>query len=123
MYTSSLDRKVKYMEVVISLESKTQRSKTEDEILGLNKKLIDVAKSNEGTATNAVGAVLGIGIVLSGFGAYGWHEKIQLRDDRLAQLQIEKLEVEVLKIRAELASSKRLDPDGIMDVRPEMNDG
>lgn len=104
-YTASLDRKVKYMEIIIPLEAKTQRNKAEDDLLLLNKKLVEVAKSNEGAANAAISAVLSIGLILSAFGAYQWHVKIQLRDDQLAHLQMEKLAAEIAKIRREIALS------------------
>jgi hypothetical protein len=44
MYTSFLDRKVKYMEIIIPLEAKEQRSKADDDLLELNRKLIDIAR-------------------------------------------------------------------------------
>lgn len=122
-YTASLDRKVKYMEVIIPLEAKAERGKAEDELLTLNKKLIEVAQSNEKAATDAISAVLGVGIALSVFGAHKWHVKIQLRDDRLAQLQIEKLEVEISKLRAEIQSSKAARPATIVYADSGMSDG
>jgi len=101
-YSASLDRKVKYSEVLIPLESKSQRTKAEDEMLAMNKKLIEVTKSNEKFSNTAIGIVLGLGFVLSSFGAHKWHSVIQLRDDRMAALQLEKLEAEIAKIKGEL---------------------
>lgn len=104
-YVSSFDQKVKYLQVIIPLEANTQRSKADTDFIELNKKLIEVSISNEKTAKIVIGAVLGVGIALSILGAFAWHEKIQKRDDKLAQLQIDKLEVEVTKLRTELATS------------------
>ena len=108
-YSSSLDRKIKYSEVAISLEAKAERTKSEDELLNLNKKLIEVTKANEHAATIAVSAVIGIGIVLSFFGAQLWYTKIQLRDDKLAQLQLEKAELEVAKLRREAQQATNIE--------------
>ena len=58
-YTSSLDRKIKYSEVVIPVEAKAQRSKVEDDMLAMNKKLIEVTKSNE----SIEGAGISIGLL------------------------------------------------------------
>jgi len=110
-YTSTLDRKVKYMEVIIPLEAKAERNKGENDLLELNKKLIEVSKSNERSATTMMETALVMGIVLSLFGAYNWYEKIHKRDEKLAQLQIEKLEAEVAKIRAELANLNSNSPE------------
>ncbi len=101
LYTASLDRKVKYVEVIIPLEARAQRNKAEDDLLTMNKKLLEITGSNEKSANVGVGAVLGVGIVLSALGASRWYSQIQLRDDKLAKLQIEKLEAEVSKLRAE----------------------
>ena len=106
VYNASLDRRIKYAEVVISLEAKELRNKGEENILALNKKLIDVSKVNENFANSVIGSVLAVGILLSFFGARQWYQKIQHRDDILAQLQLEKLEVEIQKIRMELGKEK-----------------
>lgn len=93
-YTSSLDRRVKYMEVVIPLEAKAGRTKVDDEVLALRKKLIEVSQAK--VASNCLATVLVTGIALSVLGALEWHGKIQRRDDKLTEL---------LKLRAEVASS------------------
>ncbi len=49
----------------------------------------------------AVGVSLGISILLSLYGAIKWHREIQQRDDKLTTLQLEKLEVEIEKLRSE----------------------
>ena len=101
LYSSSLDRKVKYSEVVIALESKPQRSKSEDVLVSLNRKLIEIAKSNETFANASIAVLIVAGLLLSMYGAKHWHQKIQVRDDRLADLQLEKLELEVAKLRSQ----------------------
>lgn len=114
-YTASLDRKVRYMEIVIPLEAKVERSKTEGELLALNKKLIEVATSNEGTATSVLSVVFGIGVLLSIAGAHQWYEKIQVRDDSFAQLQLERLVAEAAKLQLEIAILRagRSQSDGV----------
>lgn len=102
-YSSSLDRKIKYAETVIPLEAKTQRSKADDELLALNKKLIEITKSNESAALSVISVVLVAGLMLSMYGALKWHRVIQERDDMLATLQLKKLEIEVAKLQRELA--------------------
>lgn len=105
IYSSSLDRSIKYYEVVIPLEAKESRSKTEDETLKLNRRLLDVTKSNKDFTLTTLAALFGIGLGISGIGAYYWYKKIQLRDDRLADLQLRKLELEVAKLQP-LSESK-----------------
>lgn len=103
MYSSSLDRKIKYAEIVIPLEAKTPRTKTEDDILEMNRKLIEVTRSNETFWNQAIGCAMGLGTALCILGAWEWLRKIQPRDDRLAALQVEKLEAEIAKLKAETA--------------------
>ncbi|HXU93297.1 MAG TPA: hypothetical protein VFP33_06520 [Gallionella sp.] len=122
MYSASLERKVKYMEVVILLEAKEQRSKADDDLLEMNKKLLEIAKSNEKAGNTLVSAILGIGIALSAYGAFLWHGKIQLRDDKLAQLQIEKLEVEISKLQGESASTSTTPLGAVSSEENRAND-
>ena len=95
VYTSSLDRKIEYLEVTITLEGKAERTKAESDLLELNRRLLEVTKSNERTASTVLGVVLGAGLLLSAVGAFHWYQKIQRRDDKLAELQIAKLEAEL----------------------------
>jgi len=104
-YTSALDRKVKYLEVIISLEAKEQRSKVEEDTLSLTKRLVEVSNSNQSFANSFVGVVLSLGIAMSGFGAFRWYAKIQPRDDKLADLQIAKLQAEVARLNAPASPS------------------
>ncbi|WP_459949942.1 hypothetical protein [Denitratisoma sp. agr-D3] len=72
----------------------------------MHKKLLNVTKENEKTANTVIGSTLGIGIALSFFGAFAWYKKIQLRDDSLAKLQQDKLELELEKLRIEVKNLK-----------------
>jgi len=99
-YSTSLDRKIKYSEVVIPLEAKPERTKAEEQLLALNKKLIEVTRDNESTANTAIGVVLALGIFLSAYGAVKWHKVVQVRDDQLAELQLRKLAAEVANLEA-----------------------
>ena len=107
-YSPSLERAVRYSEAVISLEAKPERTAAEEELLAMNKKLIEIAKANEVAALDAIGKVVGLGIVLSLGGAYLWYTKIQLRDDQLARLQLEKVELEVTKLRIDVEQASKL---------------
>jgi hypothetical protein len=107
VYNSSLESKIKYNEAIITLEAKPQRSKEENERLEMNKKLIEVTKANENMADTVLGVVAALGIMLCGFGGYDWFQKVQKRDDRFMQLQLEKLEAEVAKLNFEVRQAKR----------------
>lgn len=109
IYTSSLDRKIRYAEIVIRVEAEPQRSKADDDLLTLNKTLLSVTKENERLASSVIAVVLSIGVLLSAFGAHRWHNKVQQRDDKLAQLQLEKLEAEIAKLKLEAAAVQPLD--------------
>lgn len=104
-YSSALDRKVKYFEAIIILEAKDSRSKVEDDTLALTKRLVEITDKNLSVANSAVGVVLGLGLILSGFGARRWYARIQPRDDMLAELQIAKLQAEVAKLNAQASPS------------------
>lgn len=114
-YTASLDTKIKYNEAIISLEANDQRSKADEGRLELNKKLLKITTSNESLANNLILATMVVGTVLSWFGFQLWYERIQKRDDAVAQLQREKLELEITKLRVGLVSS----PIGTMQPEKE----
>jgi len=105
IYSASLDRKIRYSEIIIPIEAKAERTKAEENLLAMNKKLIEVTKSNEDFAGTVMIVVLAFGISLSLYGAHLWYNTIQKRDDKLAALQLEKLEVEIAQLRSEVAMS------------------
>ncbi|MGV8823774.1 hypothetical protein [Methylibium petroleiphilum] len=105
MYSSTLDRKIRYSEIIIPLEAKTPRSRVDEDVLELNKKLIDVTRENERAANIAIGALFSFGLALSAIGAHSWYQKVQIRDDRIANLQVRKLEAELSKLEAEIRAS------------------
>lgn len=100
-YTSALDSKIKYAGIVIPLAQKANRTETDEQMLAMHKKLLDLTKTNERTSYVVVTVVATIGLLLSVWGAERWYGQIQARDDKLAELQIEKLEAEIAKLRDE----------------------
>lgn len=109
-YTSSLDRTIKYSGLIIPLEAKEVRSRVDNDTLAMNRKLIEVTKANENLAGTVIAVFLAVGIFLSSYGANKWHRDIQQRDDKLAALQIEKLEVEIAKLRFEFQTQAQRSP-------------
>lgn len=101
VYSSTLDNKVKLSEVIISLEAKEVLTKAEENTLELNRKLLEIAKSNERFAQGGIASLVVIGLVLCIYGARRWHTRIQARDNLLATLQIEKLRAEIAKLELE----------------------
>lgn len=116
IYTSSLDKKIRYSEVVIPLDAKAQRTKVEEDLLTLNRRLIEVTKSNEKFAVSLIAIVLIAGGTFSFYGAIQWHQIIQRRDDKLAELQLRKLEAEIAKLQSghpSLALNHPTDAEGV----------
>jgi uncharacterized membrane protein YiaA len=107
-YAATLDRKVKFSEIIIQLESKASRTEIENHVLELNTRLLDVTKANEKSINYAIGVICGIGIFLSLYGASNWYKKVQLLDDHLRRLQLQKLELEVAKLDMETESARLL---------------
>lgn len=101
IYSSSLDRKIEYSKTVIPLETKEQRTKAEESMLAMCKKLIEVTKSNESFANVLIAFVLAAGLSLSWYGAWNWHTKIQARDDMQSLLLLEKMRAEINKLKLE----------------------
>ena len=104
-YSWSLDRKIRHYEATLLLEAKEQRTKAEDEVLAMHKKLIELTRSNEKSANNSLLFVLVLGIALSFYGAWKWYSLIQLRDDELMTLQLRKLKIEVEIMEADTKST------------------
>jgi len=101
IYSSALDNKVRLSEAIIPLEAKKELTKIEKDTLEINKKVIEVAKSNEWLAHRVIGGIFFIGLLLSIYGAQRWRTRIQVRDDLLATLQIKKLRTEISKLQLE----------------------
>lgn len=104
-YTSALGTKTRHSELIIALNSKDIRSKHEEDLLQWNQQLLNIAIANEKAANYAVGAICGLGIVVGVWGLVRWRYTVQKRDDRLADLQLRKLELEVAQL------AEQVEPD------------
>ena len=107
VYSSTLDKKVQLSETIILIEAKGNPTKAEEDTLELNRKLLEVAKSNERFAQIVISTTFSIGLLLSIYGARRWRMKIQVRDDLLAALQIEKLQMEITKLELETGNLRK----------------
>lgn len=94
-YSTSLDKKIKYSEEKIILESKENRSKADSDLLSLNTKLLNLTIENERFVEKAISAFFGVGFMTSIAGAIFWYYRIQKRDDRISSLQEKKLMLEI----------------------------
>ena len=95
VYNYTLDKNIALSETIITIEAKNERSKIENDKLELFKKILEISNTNQKAANEYIGISIGIGLLLSVFGALAWMSKIQTRDDLLAELQIEKLRAEI----------------------------
>lgn len=64
VYSSALDSKVRLSETIIPLEAKKELTKIEKDTLKLNKKVMEVANSNEWFAHRVIGGTFFITIFL-----------------------------------------------------------
>jgi H+/Cl- antiporter ClcA len=102
IYTTTLDRKIALVEEISQLELNQRRTPLEDRRLSLRRKVLEVTQSNEQAFQWAVGIAFGLGLLLIVFGGVAWHRKGQVLEDRLKELQVRKLEVELITLEASL---------------------
>lgn len=103
-HTSALDRETRFVEAIVPLEAKAPRSKAEEELLDVNRRLLERARANGRGALIVAGAVGGLGLLLAAYGWVQWRRLVQPRSDRLVVLQLEKLQFELAALRAEHAA-------------------
>lgn len=101
VYTSSLDKIVKYSETITYLEAKAEPSKIDLDVVKMNRDLIALTNKNKDAGILASALPAGLGIFLSFYGAIKWYNVIQPRDDKIVSLQIAKLEAEIAKLKSE----------------------
>ena len=111
VYNSSLEKKIKYFDVVTALEAKKDKTDAENKLLEKNKNLIELTRDNEKTANQYFGAVLVIGLLLAILGASMWYTVIQKQDDEIMKLQLRKLAAEVKQLEA--SANKTDDSDSV----------
>ncbi len=98
-YNFTLENKARYSETIIFLESKSPRTKADEDILKLNERLLNVISENGNTANTAIGLLCGVGISISFLGAISWYRRVQQRDDELVKMQMEKLHLEIANLK------------------------
>jgi hypothetical protein len=68
-------------------------------------KRIEIALSDRKSSVGAIGVFLAISIASMVFGFVKWHREVQPIQDKIAKLQLEKLQYEVDQLRKPMASS------------------
>ena len=106
IYTTTLDKKIALVEEISQLELNSQRTAIEERRLELRRKILEVTKSNENFFQWAVAAAFVIGFVLIWTGGAAWHKRGQALDDKLKELQVRKLEIELQALEASADKSK-----------------
>lgn len=101
VYSFTLSEKVKISETINTMEAKTGGSKTDEDALKRSKRLLEVHSANEKHANNVITVVIALGIASSIWGFSCWKSRVQGRDDRLVELQIKRLELEVAQLEAQ----------------------
>jgi hypothetical protein len=111
VYNASLAEKIKRTEDLIALQAKPQKAPEDEQRIKLYERVLKLVAENEKAGYYAVSAMVGLGLAASLLGGIAWYQKVQLRDDRIGQLQLERLELEVANLRSESgAASTAPDP-------------
>lgn len=102
-----LDRKIKYNEMVVSLQEKVQRTKGDEERLQMYKTLFETTDQNQSFYLSFMMLTALTGLVVSAYGARQWNKTVQKRDDQIADLQIKKLEHEIKKLSVDISIAEK----------------
>jgi len=87
------------------LKSRDNLSQEEELKKQLLSRILEVNHSDRKFIPKALGVFAGMGILMMGYGFIVWHTKVQPNQDRLLELQIKKLEREILGLDQELAKT------------------
>ena len=107
LYSNSLERVETYSKLVIELQANTSPTEVEKDRLTLAKAMLKVTTENRLAGTWGFALTLGLGLFMGLLGGMLWHSRIQVRDDEVATLQLEKLRLEVEKLRVD--ASRKVD--------------
>lgn len=108
-YNSSLEKVVNVYHDIIVMESKIERNQYDEALLKLDHELIELTNNNlDGFNYLSLG-VCAFGVALSWYGLTRWLRIIQTRDNKLADLQAQKLELEIEKLALEVKPARQMD--------------
>jgi len=108
VYSNNLDKKIFYYEKLNNLEKIESKSKLEEDSYKMYTSLVEITNKNEKYFNKFIGIVMGFGCVLSVIGFYKWFSITQKRDDKIADLQMQKIEIELYKLKIEKQELERL---------------
>jgi hypothetical protein len=106
VYNEALSVKARLISEISQLQSEAASSPRHHDELALKNKLLDVTKNNEQMYVWIIGGAMALGVVLIAFGATRWYRIVQVRDDRIAELQLRKLELEVAAMEVGIAEGE-----------------
>lgn len=100
-----------YWTTVVELDGKDEKSKVDTHRLEFAKDMAKATAENAQASRNILMVIFVVGGVLSMIGGYYWLEKIQPRDNEIANLQRDELRMEVVKLQAEVnGTARQLEP-------------
>lgn len=96
LYTSSLDTKLKYNEVIVEIHAIPEAQRTPIQVarLASKKELMKLTMDNEDQTRSMLAVLLGAGIMLSAAGASVWYQRVQKQDDQMGAAQLRKVRAE-----------------------------
>jgi hypothetical protein len=101
VYNDALETKVRLLTELETTPSTVDNSASApSSLVALKRKLLTTTQRNEQFYAWVIGLSMGVGFLLIAFGATRWYKVVQLRDDKIAQLQCRKLELEVQGMEA-----------------------
>jgi hypothetical protein len=101
VYNDALETKVRLLTELATTPSAVDDSASApSSLVALKRKLLTTTQRNEQFYAWVIGLSMGAGFILIAFGATRWYKVVQLRDDKIAELQCRKLELEVQRMEA-----------------------
>jgi len=78
-----------------TLKADPVRSVSQEARFQVLQKKLEIAKTNKNVLLSSLGLVIGVGIIMMGYGFKKWHTEIQPLQDEMARLSLKKLKREV----------------------------
>jgi hypothetical protein len=105
VYNDALEAKIRLLTELATTPSAVDTpASAPSPLVDLKRKLLTTTQRNEQFYAWVIGLSMGVGCLLVAFGATRWYKVVQLRDDKIADLQCRKLELEVQGMEAAIRS-------------------